>query len=84
MKRYFKHTAESQYGTGVVYFEFEGEWATRQIEIYGDRWFTSRHDYHIELGPGLADQPLSEIGLTNSDEISQTEFETFWAESLSR
>jgi len=35
-----------------------------------------------ELGTGLADQPLSEIGLTKSDEISQTEFETLWAESF--
>lgn len=84
MKRYFKSTAESLYGIGEVFFEFEGERATRQIEIYGDRWFTSRHDHHNELGPGLADQPLSEIGLTKSDEISRTEFETLWAESLKK
>lgn len=82
MKKYFKRAAESRFGTGVVYFEFEGEWATRQIEIYGDTWFTSRNDYHNEFGPGLADQPLSEIGLTTSDEISRTEFEELWAESI--
>lgn len=84
MKRYFKHHAESELGTGIAYFEFEDEWAVRQVEIYGERWFCSTEDYHTEIGPGLCDQPLSVVGLRQEDEISRQEFEVIWDESQKR
>lgn len=48
MKRYFKRHAESDLGTGIAYFEFDNEWAVRQVENYGERWFCSTEDHHAE------------------------------------
>ena len=84
MKRYFKRDAESELGNGVVYLEFQDDWPTRQIEIYGDRWFSSHKGYHPELGPALADQPLSVLELGEEFEITSEEFETAWNEALTR
>ncbi len=81
-KRYFKRAAESGLGPGVVYLEFDGEWATRQVEVYGDRWFCSLQGYHPELGPGLVDQPLSVLELRPQHEISEAEFEEAWQEAF--
>jgi hypothetical protein len=82
MKRYFKKEAESDLGIGIAYVEFDDEWPSRQVEIYGDRWFNSTIVYHPAIGPGLGDQPLSELDLTPADEITQHEFEVIWQESL--
>lgn len=82
MKHYFKHEGESDLGIGVVYMEFDGDWATRQIERYGTRWFCSNKEYHPEIGPGLADQPLSASDLESEDEISKEEFEAVWEEAI--
>jgi hypothetical protein len=84
MKRYYRRQSESDLGEGVAYLEFDGELAQRQVEIYGDRWFDSRTEYHPEIGPGLVDQPLSEIGLADEDEIPAEEFERVWREAMRR
>lgn len=86
MKRYFKREYnESAVGPGVIYNEFDGEWATRQVEVYGDRWFSSLDDYNPELDAGgLADKPLSELDLGPEYEISQEEFEDAWQSALRR
>ena len=81
MKRYFKISWESEIGPGVVFHESDGEEPTRQVERYGDRWFSSREEHHPELGPGLVDQPLSELDLGSEHEISAEEFEEAWRES---
>jgi hypothetical protein len=78
MKRYFKHRAESSLGLGVAYIEFDGDRATRQVENYGEKWFCSDKDFHSGIGPALCDQPLSELGLNLTDEISPDEFERVW------
>jgi hypothetical protein len=83
MKRYFKcEVDDANLGKGVTYIEFEDEWPTRQVEIYGGRWYSSLEDYHPDLGPGLADQPLSTMGLGSEDEISASEFEQVWLEAV--
>jgi hypothetical protein len=41
MKQYFKHESESNLGLGIVYLEFDDNRASRQVEIYGDKWFIS-------------------------------------------
>lgn len=82
MKRYFKKEAESDLGRGMAYVEFDDGWPSRQVEIYGDRWFNSTIAYHPEIGPGLGDQPLSELELAPTDEITPQEFESVWQESL--
>lgn len=81
MKRYFKVTWESEIGLGVIFHEFDGEVPTRQVERYGDRWFSSRDEHHAELGPGLVDAPLTETNLQADHEISTEEFEDVWRES---
>ena len=82
MKRYFKHWAESSLGSGIAYNEFDGELPTRQVEKYGDRWFSSIKRFHPEIGPGLIESTLSDSGLESQDEISQAEFEEAWNEAL--
>ncbi len=84
MKRYFKREADIGLGPGVAYVEFDGEWATRQVEIYGERWLSSLDSYHDDIGPGLVDQPLSLLGFEPEHEISQAEFEEIWAEMVRR
>jgi hypothetical protein len=84
MKRYFKREAESDHGLGVVYMEFDGEAASRQVEIYGDRWFDSRTSYYPDVGPGLCDQPLSELGMLDEEEITDKEFEQVWEKALNK
>jgi hypothetical protein len=84
MKRYFKREAESALGAGTAYLEFDGERATRQVENYGDKWFRSDREFHAEIGPGLCDQPLSEVGLSIADEITQDEFEQAWVRPIIR
>jgi hypothetical protein len=82
MKRYYKHHAESEMGLGVAYLEFDGEWATRQVEIYGERWFCSTKKYHPAIGPGLSDQPFSVLVLGPEHEITGEEFEVIWEKAL--
>ena len=81
-KRYFKHGAESDLGSGIASIEFDGELPTRQVEKYGDRWFCSIKPYHPEIGPGLTDRSFSELDLEPQHEISQEEFEEVWNEAL--
>jgi hypothetical protein len=78
--RYFKRAAESELGAGTVWIEFSAEIATRQIERYGDRWFTADDplSYHDEIGPGLIDQSLSSLELETSEEITEEDFENSW------
>jgi hypothetical protein len=83
--RCFIHDAEDiGLGPGKVYLEFEGEWATRQVEVYRDRWLCSMVDYHPGIGAGLVDQPLSVLELGPDNEISREEFERIWIEAMTR
>jgi len=84
MRKYFRRAAESDLGVGLSFFEFDGERAVRQVEIYGEQWFDSRTAHHPEIGPGLVDQPLFDLGMLEEEEISAEEFETVWQEALRR
>jgi hypothetical protein len=85
VKRYFKRefTPDMNMGEGAVYVEFDGEWATRQVDRYQGRWYSADDpkDYHPGLGMGLTDQPLSKIDLGSEHEISAEEFDRVWAEA---
>ena len=87
MKRYFKHEAESQIGMGWWWCEFEDDWATRQVEAYGERWFWADDEHWNQLYPpdmdmGLCNQPLSALfedwDLIEAYAISAAEFEEVW------
>ena len=82
LKRYFRFDWEPKdLGAGSIWNEFDGEIPVRQVERYGSRWFSSREDYHPELGPGLAEGPLSEMDYDPQHEISAEEFEAVWRAS---
>lgn len=89
MKLYYKHKAESNLGIGIVYFEFDNNYASRQVEVYGNKWFCSNNcsntGYHHELGGlALCDQPLSELCLSPKNEISSDDFEEIWYEAFQK
>lgn len=85
MRRCFRGPNESvKYGEGILYLEFCGERAARQVDIFGSHWFTSLDGYHAGIGPGLTDQPLSEHSVLPEWEISPEEFEQVWQEALRR
>lgn len=84
-KRYFKSATETDIGNGEVYVEFDGEWATRQVDVIGQRWFCSHgHTYHPEIGLALLDQPLSVAQPDPEYEITASDFEQVWREALER
>jgi hypothetical protein len=84
-RRYFRSATETLIGNGEVYIEFDGEWATRQVDVIDERWFRSdRRDYHPEIGVALTDQPLSMLDPAAEDEITQAKFEHVWEEALRR
>ncbi len=76
MKRYYKHAAESDIGEGIAYIEITGEWVSRQVEIYGERYRWADENN----SEWLADQPLGELGFDFEDEITSEEFEKIWKE----
>jgi hypothetical protein len=82
MKRYFRRecTPDLGLGEGVVYVEYEGETATRQVERYQDQWYASDDPmgYIPELGPALTDLSLSDADFGPEHEITAEEFETVW------
>jgi len=90
MRRYFKRTdADSPFHDGPplgsFFVEYDGELPKRQVEVYGERWLSSRREYHPGVGPGLTDIALSENlssgGLGPQWEISAEEFEAAWEEA---
>ena len=81
MNKYIKFIVESDLGVGTQYIEFdEDNWAIRQAEYHGNRWFNSSgKKYHQELGGiALFDQKLTETGMKLGDPISAREFESMW------
>jgi hypothetical protein len=81
-KRYFRFDWQpSGLGPGSVWNEFCGEEPVRQVECYGGRWFSSRQSYHPELGPGLAEGPLSAMDYRAENEVTAEEFERAWRAS---
>jgi O-acetyl-ADP-ribose deacetylase (regulator of RNase III) len=84
MRRYFRHESESNLGTGLVWTEFEGEYAVRQVESFGDRWFCSVRDWYPEIGIALSEGRLSELDLSWSHDVTVDEFEAVWALAFDR
>ena len=82
MKKYFKKETEFQCDKGFIYLEFEEEIPMRQVDVYGNKYFCSLDEYHTELGPGLCDQPLSQLGLSLPEESSAEEFEEAWEKAI--
>jgi hypothetical protein len=71
---------DSGLGGGRVFVEYEGSVATRQAECYDGKWYRASdpETYHPELGPGLTDQPSTELLASGGHEIGNKEFEDAW------
>ncbi len=77
--RYFRFDWEPDgLGPGSVWNEFRDDEPNRQVERYGSRWFSSRNEHHPELGPGLAEGPLSAMDYGPEHEVTAEEFEEAW------
>ena len=82
MKKFYKLEAESIYGEGIVYIEFDEEYATRQVEQYGSKfeWATVKDQSDVELV--ICDQPLSILEIEAEFEISEEEFNKVWNKAI--
>jgi hypothetical protein len=84
MKLHYKHESEANLGEGIMYIEFIDGIASRQVEIYGNKWFCSNKKYHPEIGLALCDRPLSELNILSDCLISENEFEAAWNEAIKK
>jgi hypothetical protein len=83
VKRYFRRDGDwPGVGTGSVWLEFEGDYATRQVELYDGKWHSSIDKFHPDLGGSLTHEPLSVHEFVPSEEIAAEEFEKAWDEAL--
>lgn len=81
MRRYFKGPHEPD-SDDVEYIEFTDDWPSRQVDIVEGRYYCSLDPAVPGVGGGLADQPLSRLGLPPEWEIGQDEFEDVWVKAL--
>src|SRR4051794_23727124 len=69
------------HGRSVWFFELEGVYASRQLELYRDGTVLAYHRTHLHDDFGmLADQPF-ELDDFAAFEITQAEFEAVWADA---
>lgn len=82
MKRYFRAEGDSRYSDtqlGVSYYEFDGQYCTRQIDLDGDvREYFEQHIGSEPPNRNMLDKPLSSILTSDAEEITAHEFEAVW------
>lgn len=85
IKKYYKGSVDFIAGEGVIFNEFIGEVATRQINIIDGDYYASSSllDKNDKVGFLLYDGKKSELDLSDAEEISNEEFENFWQTSTS-
>ncbi|EPL0393371.1 Appr-1-p processing protein [Enterobacter ludwigii] len=83
-KKYFKGNVDFISGEGIILNEFIGEVATRQINIIDGEYYASSSllDKNEKIGFLLYDGKKSDLDLSDSEEISDTEFERVWMDSI--
>ncbi|MFB4359813.1 macro domain-containing protein [Pantoea sp. BS_8] len=83
-KSYYRAVSEFLRGDGVVYTEFIGEVATRQISVFEGNHYSSSSvtDWHEDIGYLLYDGKKNELDLSDSEEITDENFETEWKKTL--
>ena len=78
--RHFKHDAESELGNGVVYLEITDDWASRQVEVYGETWH-----WADEVNPtALTEQSIDDLDPDATHAITAADFDDVWAQALER
>lgn len=85
VKKYYKGNVDFIAGEGIILNEFIGEVATRQINIIDGDYYASSSllDKNDKVGFLLYDGKKSDLNLSDAEEISNEEFETFWLTSTS-
>jgi hypothetical protein len=84
MKKHYKFVVHSKtYGKGVQFLEFDGQWASRQVECYEDKCLsvcdqTPKGKSFIKL----CDQPLHLLQLQPEDVSNENEFKLFWDQAV--
>jgi|SRR5581483_8251920 len=73
--------AETELGRGFIWLELLGDMPVRQVEWYGERWFSSRSDHHPELGSALLSNAELLRRLGSVSVIDEVEFERIWQAS---
>ena len=85
-KEYYYYYGNSEFmsGLGVIYTEFTGQRASRQINVLNGHSYASSclQDYVPEVGFLLYDGRKDELDLSDSIKISQEEFERIWAQAV--
>ena len=83
-KEYYYGNSEFMSGLGVIYTEFTGQRASRQINVLNGYSYASSclQDYVPEVGFLLYDGRKDELDLSDSIKISQEEFERIWAQAV--
>ena len=83
-KEYYYGNSEFMSGLGVIYTEFTGQRASRQINVLNGHSYASSclQDYVPEVGFLLYDGRKDELDLSDSIKISQEEFERIWAQAV--
>ena len=72
--RYYRRVETSELGTGMCWFEFEREWAARQVEVYGDVWRWGDEANRR----WLSEEPELELEVSGAVVIGAEEFEQAW------
>lgn len=85
VKKYYKGNVDFIAGEGIILNEFIGDVTTRQINIIDGEYYASSSllDKNDKVGFLLYDGKKSDLDLSDAEEISNEEFETFWQTSTS-
>lgn len=83
MIKYYKRESESELGEGVIYLSVDTnlDEVISQVECYKDQFFWSNNDEQSDSRFMLADQPASEIGLTDEYLVDEAEFKNIWTQA---
>ena len=83
---YYAENMEFLTGLGIIYTEFIGQIATRQINLVNGIYYSSSslQDYHPDVGYLLYDGLKDDLDLSHSIRITENEFETIWSNTVLR
>ncbi|MCE4052329.1 hypothetical protein [Pseudomonas sp. Au-Pse12] len=84
-KTYYRASTDFTSGEGIIYTEFFGNIAVRQINIINDTYYSSSciQDWDKDIGYLLYDGKKDELDLSDSEKITSETFESAWKKSIS-
>lgn len=84
-KTYYRANTDFTSGEGIVYTEFIGNTAVRQVSVINDTYYSSSciQDWDEKVGYLLYDGKKDELDLSESECITSEIFESAWSTSVS-